>query len=815
MPWKDLSETEQNFIMTFFTKGKSWRKAAHKRSANVAVINEYDNFMKQAAIAEKALKRLEGTPSHRVFQDNIENIVKYTRENGDFVRGAVRLFGLPNQILTEAGRLKREEEEASEKARYYAAKELEVRNQRKLDDPRVQVLSKMLVEAEPGGEDVDPVDPSKLPAIKRFTSVYQRANLDLLNLFQGDLSGEPYTTAMDKVVTDFTSARDEVMLEIEELIATPASLTTAGGVLEDNRGFQTLKTECRGIANDLVNWGCPNGAKLEKELDDACKDAETTSLYNVGITALTLWKQGAERESASYLSDFREKLQVHKDKLAQVKTRKEQIGSEIPSEQIEELNDLISIAEQTIATAEAPGKGKNASAIRPLQQILVSASVLANELKNASITNVSTRENITKIEEILGEASGGSMPEGQTVMPKTFEALRTEFTDLHTDWLKKSPQKMHMDFIAFLGRAEAFKVQVEEMKAWRDRMNRTVVEVKKRIHDLSKIVFDFGKEEHGWFATKMREVFGRTGIEFEGQASIDVADIETAIMSEDPTTHKYTEDKLMALGGKLANWLGSAQKLANAKQAGEAPSPTDMNIVASVLDDQAKAVEARKAKEKQIADFKDKSRKVDDFIDQLAGAPKVAEETIQEYKSIKDLNKAARNQADNNLEAAEEMFARVRFRVNSAMGAEPEAENNFEWLAKIPDRWGKAVDALLGDIDRLSNKVKAAAEKDPEDIDLEQLDDDLTVFGAVARKFAKDAFNTPAGILGDPDTAGDKDARKRQRENALQQVRLYRGYLQGNPTLRHAIMNPFEVAGIGMAANQVLNKIELEVLRGI
>lgn len=275
------------------------------------------------------------------------------------------------------------------------------------------------------------------------------------------------------------------------------------------------------------------------------------------------------------------------------------------------------------------------------------------------------------------------------------------------------------------------------------------------------------------------------------------------------------ENTLRELQNEAVNGLADPAKIAEAKAEYTATMDTaalQSELLAEVgkeAFDKEKALEAR---EKYLADapayvakIKMGQKKVGDqhplnyYGDEVSRQLERIETTVKNVKKDKAGDIAARSLSE--LGHIQHAIERIVLR------GEPTNKNE---LGKITTEWDAEIRAFKKKSDELLDNVKAYVSDNDDKEVVEKL---KGVLDEIQGRLNDNRFEGPAGILG-ADPAKDAATRKRAREAALNEVRRLKKLIMDDAVVRKCVLNPFGVAAFATTAQNRLEEIELNVLRG-
>jgi hypothetical protein len=807
MPWEDLNNNQQKFIYSYFEKRGMFSGKRRKSKANMALIEGYEAYLSLSKDVENALATLKGGTGHVLYDFRAKGIQSETSTKGDFVQSAKVLATLLEDINAQLrdNKLSESEKGLKTKARERLHGKLENRAleasgefERTLGELMKLATDQDIAAAKGLGEDAKDAIEGK------YNTALNQAVEDISALeINGVGNADAVIALMQKVYDDFVAAAETLLIESRGVKNSAVDLFAS---LEKKPEFLRLSEDCRLRLAELERWGYPEADARQKELFKISTTAFAAVDYTTGITALADWRKQVDAEHKSIADAFDLEATKHQNTLLKIENSLVGIDKSVPPQQREQLQDLIDIAKQTLLG------GKNIGALAPMEGFLARANTLLTELAHFEAVNATTHRCIDAISEVLGKPGGSDNKLNSQTRPAEFSELKSEFKALHDSWLSLSPDKAASAFEDLKKRCDSLAKTVTDQVAWRKIAGKRADELEKKVNDLSKALFDFGKDDHGSFATFMREKFGMGGDKYEGSMREDLTTIRGWISTEDISYQSPADKKLDQLQAKIINWLGSADKLRAAADAGQAPTSGDMNAVMGMLNDHKAGVEAREATERQLEHYTQASKLADKMLEKLISDSKDKAKT-QEYQSILDYNKAGIPQAKaGEFEAAEAILSRVKFRLDEELKIKERAKDSFENLGNIPGNWVRQIDNFTAKFQELQTKVSGDASELPAG-ELTKLNKGLAAMVLISGKLEKSAFDAPMEVL--KVSGNDAALRKRNREQALKTVRLYRDFLKNNEGVKRAATNPFSVNGIATPVVQALNSIEYDVLTSI
>jgi hypothetical protein len=807
MPWEDLNKNQQKFIYSYFEKRGLFSGKRHKSKANMALIEGYELYLSLSKEVENALATLKGGQGHYIYEFRAQQIQSETSSKGDFIQSAKVLTTLLAHIHAQLrdNKLSESEKGQKTKARERLQGKLENRAleasgefERTLGELMKLASDQGIAAAQGLGEDAKDAIQGK------YNDAMEKASQEISALeLNGVGSADAVIAQMQKVYDDFLVTGETLLIESRGVKNSAIELFAS---LEKKPEFLRLSADCRLRLAELERWGYPGADARQKEHFQISSTAFSSVDYATGITALADWRKQVDAEHKSIADAFDLEATKHQNTLLKIENSLAGIDKSVPPKQREQLQDLIDIAKQNLLG------GKNIGALAPMEAFLARANTLLGELAHFEVINTTTRRCIDAISEVLGKAGGSDHKLNSETRPVEFSQLKSEFKALHDSWLSLSPDKAASAFEDLKKRCDTFAKTVTDQVAWRKIASKRADELEKKVNDLSKAIFDFGKDDHGKFATFMREKFGMGGDKYEGSMREDLTTARGWISTEDISYQRPADKKLDQLQTKIINWLGSADKLRAAADAGQAPTSGDMSAVMGMLNDHKAGVEAREAKERRLEHYTQASKLADKMLEKLISDSQ-DKAKIQEYKSILDYNKTGIPQAKaGEFEAAEAILSRVKFRLDEELKIKERAQDSFENLGNIPGNWLRQVENFTTKFEELKTKVNSAAGELPSD-ELTKLNKGLAAMVLISGKLEKSAFDAPMEVL--KVSGNDAALRKRNREQALKTVRLYRDFLKNNEGVKRAATNPFSVNGIATPVVQALNSIEYDVLISI
>ena len=558
------------------------------------------------------------------------------------------------------------------------------------------------------------------------------------------------------------------------------------------------------VIEDLLRWGAPDAADLERRAAELRKAAVPThadlmTTTQSGVAALvkaandmrSLQIRTYEQASAALFRRMEALSRTVNDYNTDVKARR---AAQLP--QVDEASFLVTMS------YDAYRAGKNPAALPAIEKMVEDAEKLVFDLKNSAVLNAEILAQIKDADAVIKKHEGSS-----AIRKEAWKGHREALAKFTEEWTGMRPASARA-----AGTDLILKVREEEkieagMKQWREAQLRRV---------------DAARNELAKLEAEVKRIVEANGEKFGGYEGSLKADLDTcvewittkeAVSWQKPTETKIgqTQAKIMEL---LTNLAGRGVDPADPRKTG-----AELKLAAQkeLIDDQDAAVKARSdaaiAKRDFLisawdwletaemdADDSDRARQykaeVKRIFDQTSGLIKNVEKDKQDVETGK-----------RSLEVLKKQF--------SDLLARPPAIN-YAALGKMGDSWAAAVKNLDTNAKALVAAIRTEnSDKDPAVMKAnaaaaDKLEAQLEI---VVAGFDTPAFAQAAKVLGD--RATPLTERKKAREVAQAAVRAMRAKLMNDPLMKACVANPFKVDAFGSAIYRTLNEIELETLRGI
>ncbi|MEM1427828.1 MAG: hypothetical protein AAGG09_00040 [Pseudomonadota bacterium] len=598
---------------------------------------------------------------------------------------------------------------------------------------------------------------------------------------------EQTATDLRKELTDFVGDRKKIETHIENVKLAEAIRLD----LDSMSGQLTM----------LQNWEVPNAGALVKRAQELRQAAEPENPDLAGLKKsvddFANEIRGARIDATGAYNKKKEELDKRLDAMWKVVEayRKEHAKEALP----EQGDEFAFVANEARKVLNA---GKNMKVLPAVEKMVEDAENLANDLGSMGLINGEVKKAIASAKKIVGKRHGKK----DTVRVNAWQALDTEVTTFEKEWPSKRPATARSEAADLVVRCGEEEKREAAQHVWIDGQRNRINEARKLLADVE---------------TALKEQIKAQGEKFQGYDGAlkkELDDAESFLTKEAVSWREPTEKKIGNAQVAITEMLkrlkgGSVESMQALKELTEEykesiAAKDEETLALSKL--QQSAAGWKEVSKAQYKNSKSAKSHKDDYEGLMKQVSSFLSDLKKDVKA-KDPSKRSMDSA-----SAEKRYRGYQQRMETILKDPPKIDHKS--LAKMNEIWKAALGRLdenRGTLVRtISNDFVGKLEDGEEKKNYTQ---GIKDFDAKVKEllgtFDTEAFKTPAQVLGS-DTSIDRD-RLRQREVALNMVRLNRDRITANPLMKACILNPFNVPGFASPAYRALNQIDLEVQRGV
>ncbi len=618
---------------------------------------------------------------------------------------------------------------------------------------------------------------------------------------KGDTTLETAKSIVEETVKNIQQTANDLRGDLKEFLGTQEKILAH---IENIKLAEAIRLDIDSMSDQLdtlQNWEAPNAGALIKRAQDLRNAAgpEHPDLSGLKKSVDTLANdiKGARIDASGEYNKKKEELDKRLDAMWKVVEayRKEHAKEALP----EQGKEFAFVANEARKVLNA---GKNVKVLPAAEKMVEDAENLANDLGSMGLINGEVKKAIAAAKKIVSNRNGKK----GTVRVNAWNALNTEITTFEKEWPSKRPATARSEASDLVVRCGEEEKREAAQHVWIDGQQNRINEARKLLEQVD---------------SALKQQIEATGGKFkgyEGALKKDLDDAENFLTKEALSWREPTEKKIgkaqlditemiNRLKGSSVQSVQALKELTEEHEDIMASKDVETSTLVTLHQSAAGWKEVAKMQYKNSKsakshkeDYEQLMKQVSSFLSELKKASKA-----------KDPSKRSMDSA-----AAEKRYRGYQQRMQNILKDPPKidrkslARMNIVWneaLGRLNENRGVLVNTISNDF---INKLKDGEEKKKYAQGIKDFDKKIK---ALLETFPTEAFQDPADVLGS-DTSIERD-RLRQREVALNMVRLNRDRITANPLMKACVLNPFNVQGFATPAYKALNQIDLEVQRGV